>query len=241
MEISKKNLWIKRSVVITFFLLLLTGVVLLYVFFADDFAEIVKDNKTFKAWLDQFGPISRLVFVFVRAFQTVIKVIPAEPLEIGAGYAFGTWGGLLYCSLGTFIGSLVIVAFTKIFGTKMLDVFVPLDKIKNLKFLQDSKKLSATLFAVYLIPATPKDIITYLVCFTDMKLSKFFLITSIARIPSIITSTWCGSELVQENYLASAMIFGITAILAGIGLIIYRKFFLTKNNTEEEADSSAEQ
>ena len=218
---------------------MLVGIALIYVFFGDEFKEILKDNQSFKAWLYQFGPVSRLVFVFVRAFQTVIKVIPAEPLEIGAGYAFGTWGGLFYCSLGTFLGSLVIVLFTKIFGTKMLDVFVPTEKVRNLRFLRDTDKLSMTLFAIYIIPATPKDLITYLVCFTDMKISKFFLITTFARIPSIITSTWCGDALGQGSYVASIIIFAFSAVLAAIGLIIYKKCFLSKNKTKEDAEVSA--
>ena len=157
--------------------------------------DFISDTERFKGWLDSYGNLGKVIFIGIRAFQTVIKIIPAEPLEIGSGYAFGTWSGLFYCMLGTEIGSLFIITITKFFGTKAVNLFVSEEKINSLEFLQNKEKLSASLFIIYLIPGTPKDVVTYLIGITDYNIWKFLIITGIARIPSIITSTVCGAAL----------------------------------------------
>ncbi|MGN1418607.1 MAG: TVP38/TMEM64 family protein, partial [Acutalibacteraceae bacterium] len=162
--------------------------------------------------------------VTIRALQTVVKFIPAEPLEIGSGYAYGTFGGLFFCSLGTLIGSFIIIGLTKAFGVRVVNVFVSQEKINSLRFLQNKSKLSVTLLIIYLIPGTPKDVITYLIGITDYNIWKFLLITTFARIPSILTSTICGSTLEQKRYWVSALVFIGTAILGLVGLYVYNKY-----------------
>ncbi|NLA77862.1 MAG: VTT domain-containing protein [Clostridiales bacterium] len=160
-----------------------------YARYGQELLSFVRDETAFKSWLEGFKGGGAVLFVIIRAVQTVIKIIPAEPLEIGAGYVYGTWYGLLLCMLGTEIGSLIIIGFTKLFGMKMLNLFVPKNKLESLSYLRDSKKAGPLLFLIYLIPSTPKDLITYLAGFINMKTVTFMLITGIARIPSIITST----------------------------------------------------
>lgn len=211
------------GVIITTSLFILAFVVC-YIKFGSELLAFISDADRFKAWLESYGHLGKIVFVAGRALQTVVKIIPAEPLEIGSGYAFGVWGGLLYCMLGTEIGSFIIVAITKLFGMKAVNLFVSEEKINSLGFLQNKEKLSISLFIIYLIPGTPKDVITYLIGVTDYSIWKFLLLTGVARIPSIITSTICGSLLGERNYWLSAGVFIGTAVLGLIGVKLYTVF-----------------
>ena len=198
--------------------------VLCYIKFGPQVLDFISDTERFKGWLDSYGIHGKVIFIGIRAFQTVIKIIPAEPLEIGSGYAFGTWGGLFYCMLGTEIGSLFIITITKFFGTKAVNLFVSEEKINSLEFLQNKEKLSASLFIIYLIPGTPKDVVTYLIGITDYNIWKFLILTGIARIPSIITSTVCGTALGEKNYILSAVVFISTIIVGLIGIKLYSRY-----------------
>lgn len=211
------------GVIVTTSLFILAFVVC-YIKFGSELLAFISDADRFKAWLESYGHLGKIVFVAVRALQTVVKIIPAEPLEIGSGYAFGVWGGLLYCMLGTEIGSFIIVSITKLFGMKAVNLFVSEEKINSLGFLQNKEKLSISLFIIYLIPGTPKDVITYLIGVTDYNIWKFLLLTGVARIPSIITSTICGSLLGERNYWLSAGVFIGTAVLGLIGVKLYTVF-----------------
>lgn len=228
-----KNVREKRIAVLTLGSAALLTAVVCYFTLGKKLLLFLEDRAAFKEWLTGFGPFGKAVFVAVRAVQTVVKIIPGEPLEIGAGYAFGTWGGLFYCMLGTFLGSLVIIALTKKFGVKLVELFVPKKKIDSLAFLQNRKNLNATLFIIYLIPSTPKDIITYLICLTDESIPLFLLITMIGRIPSIITSTWCGASLEGEHYLGAAVIFLCTAVVGLGGGALYSRIAAGKTKQKK--------
>ncbi len=194
-----------------------------YIKYGDSIAEIFSNPESIKAFLSQFRGYDKWVFVAIRAFQTVIKIIPAEPLEIGSGFLYGTWGGMFLCLAGSMIGSFVIIALSRAFGRRIVEVFIPLEKIDELKFLKNKKRVYQTLFFIYLIPGTPKDILTYAASITNLDMKKFLLVTGIARIPSILTSTWCGEQLINQNYFMAAAMFIATAILSIVCSAVYNK------------------
>lgn len=219
---------------------LLLGVFLYcYFSYGDSIAEVFSDPEHLETFLSQFRGYDKWVFVAIRAFQTVIKIIPAEPLEIGSGYLYGTWGGMFLCILGTMLGSLVIIALSKVFGRKLVNAFIPIEKIDSLKFLQNKKRVYWTLFFIYLIPGTPKDILTYAASITNINMKKFLLITGIARIPSILTSTWCGEQLINKNYVMAAVIFVATLLLSVICSLIYNKITSAKGENKNGEDADA--
>lgn len=202
-------------------------------------AQFVKEPEEFKAWLKSFDEGNQvgsiLIFIFLRIVQTVLKLIPGEALEIAAGCAFGTWEGLLWCSVGSLIGSLIIVLLGKKYGMRLVGLFVSPEKMQSIAFLRNKKRLNITFFLLYFIPGTPKDMFTWLVCLTDENVFMFLLITAVARIPSIVTSTWCGQELVNQNYWLSAGILGGTILLGIIGGLIY-KFVLNRRKKMQETE-----
>lgn len=211
-------------------LVLLILFLVLYFTVGKSLTGFVSDTQSFKLWLDSYKGLSAAVFVFIRAFQTVIKIIPAEPLEIAAGYAFGTWGGLALCSLGSFLGSLVIVLLSRTVGMKFVSTFINEEQVKRLKIISNKRNMRLFLIVFYLIPATPKDIFTYIAGTMKMNLFEFFVITTIARIPSIITSTACGAQIEDKNYLLAAIIFIATALVSLVCTIIYKKY--SQKNTQ---------
>ncbi len=223
---SKKT---QRIAAITGLLIVASAILVCYFTLGKELVAIISDTDRFRTWLDSYGYASRLIFVAIRAVQTVVKIIPAEPLEIGSGYAFGMWGGMLWCMIGTMIGSLIIIALSKFFGTKFINLFVDESKLKSFSFLQKSSNVYAILFFIYLIPGSPKDLITYFVWMLPVKPVAFLLVTGVARIPAILTSTMCGAALGEKQYLEAGIIFGITTVLSVIGLIIYSRFEKKKN------------
>lgn len=211
----------------------------LYLTLGKELMSVISDRQIFKAWLDSFSVPANAVFVFIRAFQTVVKIIPAEPLEIGSGYVWGTFGGFFYCMLGTEIGSLVILALTRAFGVKFVRLFVDIDKINEWSFIKNSKRKYLLLFIIYLIPGTPKDIITYFIGLTDTKFLPFLLITGVARIPAIISSTYCGSSLIDNNYSLFIAVFAVISVASALGTYIGMKYMKKLKEKETCADTKS--
>lgn len=195
-----------------------------YIKYGDYLYNIFCNKDNLQAFLAQFGGFDKVAFVGIRAFQTVIKIIPAEPLEIAAGAFYGVVPGMLYCLLGSLIGTIVIVIVTKKVGRKVVNLFVPIEIIDDFSLFKDKKKMYASIFFIYIIPSTPKDLLVYAAALTDISIWKFLLITTIARIPNIIISTWCGAEFIDGNYFTAIAIFVASAILAVSLSLVYKKF-----------------
>lgn len=185
--------------------------------------EMLGDPKAFQAWVDAKGPLGRVAFIGVVALQVIIAWLPGEPLEIGAGYAFGFWEGSLLCMLGIVLGSVAVFLLVKRYGRRLIALFFPLERIDRLPLMQSPKRLTLLAFIVFMIPGTPKDILTYCVGLTPMKLRTWLLISGVARIPPVITSTLSGSALGQAQYWMAAAILAATALFSVIGLLAYRR------------------
>ena len=196
--------------------------------------SLVSEPEKFRDWVESRGILGRLIFIGMTVFQVIIALVPGEPLEIGAGYAFGAVEGTLLCVAGVTIGSLLVFGLVRRFGIRLVEVFFDTGKIKQLKFLQNEKRLDLITFIVFFLPGTPKDLLTYFVGLTDIKLSKFIFIVSVARMPSIITSTVGGSALGIKRYELAAIVFGGTVIISLLGLFIYNRICVhraKKNNS----------
>jgi len=183
----------------------------------------IDDPERFRAWVDQSGVWGRIAFVAMVFVQVIVAIVPGEPLEIAAGYAFGFLEGTLLCVIGITLASAVVFLFVKRFGIRLVRVFFSDEQIASVRFLHDQKRLIILTFLLFFIPGTPKDVMTYCVGLTDMKLSTWLLIAAFARIPSIVTSTAGGDALGGQDYRVAVIAFAVAALLALIGMLIYRR------------------
>lgn len=183
----------------------------------------------FKNYIDGFGIKGYLVALGIQMLQVFVALIPGEVVEIGTGYAFGWFGGTIICLLGVLLASSVVFIITKKAGIKVVELFVDAEKINSLRFLNSEDKLKRTVFLLFFIPGTPKDLLTYFVGLTRMSLAQFLSISMVARLPSVLTSTLVGHFAVEEQYGLSIIIFVATAAISLAGLIIYNRFIKDKH------------
>ena len=195
---------------------------LIFWFVGRPMLQFVSQPELFRDWVDGHGVFGRLAFLGMMMFQVFVAIIPGEPLEIGAGYAFGVLEGTALCLLATTLASGVIFLIVKKYGMKFVTLFVAEEKIRSLKFLRNTRRLEFIVFLLFFIPGTPKDVLTYMVGLTPMKLRVWLLITTVARIPSVVTSTVGGDALGTQEYLFAVTVFVATAAVSGLGVLLYR-------------------
>jgi len=200
--------------------------------------DTISNPEQFRVWVNLHGVAGRFAFVGMMVLQIIFAVIPGEPMEVGAGYAFGTLEGTLLCLAGAAVGSSVIFLFTKLWGNRLVEAFISREKIHSLRFMKYSRNLNFIVFFAFLIPGTPKDLMTYFIGLTSMKLKTFLILTSIARIPSVITSTITGNALGMQDYRIAAIIYSVTAAVSLIGAIAYRRISKRYRQGKKEKSGS---
>ncbi len=193
--------------------------------------RFVSEPDKFRQWVQGHGILGELAFIGMMLFQVVIAFVPGEPLEIGAGYAFGAIKGTVLCEIGITLGSIIVFALVRRFGIRFAEIFFSHEKIHSLRFLKNKKRRNILTFLVFFLPGTPKDLLTYFAGLTDIKLSHFLLMTSVARLPSVVTSTVGGNALGGEDYTFAVIVFSLTLVLSGAGLMIYN--FIQKRRNKK--------
>ena len=200
---------------------LLSGAVFWFV--GKPLLAFVSEPEKFRLWVDSHGLWGRLAFLGMMLLQIFVAIIPGEPLEIGAGYAFGAVEGTLLCLLGAGIGSCLVFLFVRRFGVKAVEVFIPQEKIASLKFLQNTRRVYLFMTVVFLLPGTPKDALCYCAGLTSIRFSHFLVISSICRLPSVITSVVGGNALGSGDWQAAIWIFLVTMAVSILGLLLYNR------------------
>lgn len=185
--------------------------------------RMAKEPAQFHAWVDRSGILGRLLFVGMVFLQVIVALIPGEPLELAAGYAFGAVEGTILSMAGILLGSWVIFSAVRRFGPKFAEVFFPEKELKRLSFLKNPRKAKVLAFILMTIPGTPKDLLSYFAGLTPLTLKQWLSIVVIARIPSLVTSTVSGGAAGEKNYILAGIMLGITLLLSGIGMLYYRK------------------
>ena len=180
-----------------------------------------ENGNILRDFIDQNPFISAIIMVAICTVQVIIAFIPGEVVEVAAGYAFGAWWGAVLCTVGITVGSVIAIMLTRRFGRKLVEAFYPKEKLDSMPILSDEKKRNAIVAILFLIPGTPKDLLTYILGLTEMSIPAYLLLTTLCRFPSIIMSTLSGDAMGEQKWMTALWFFIITGVLSGTGYLIY--------------------
>lgn len=184
--------------------------------------RFASEPERFRQWVNDNGLWSRFAYIGMMLLQIVIAVLPGEPFEIAAGYAFGAVEGTLLCVAASTLGSLTVFLLVRRFGVPLVEIFFTEDKLRSIRFLKTTPKRDFIFFIIFMIPGTPKDLLCYFAGLTDIKFTVWLLICSLGRLPAIVTSTVGGDALGTSNYWFAAIVFAVTLAISIVGLLVYK-------------------
>ncbi len=190
----------------------------------------------FKNKIQNSGILGFFMLLGLQLAQIIIAIIPGEPLEIIAGMCYGPVGGTLFILFSAFLCSSIIFFAVRKLGRNFVCEFFDtkkIEKIEKSKIFNNPKTFQRILFILFLVPGTPKDLITYIAGLFPIEPLKFILIATFGRIPSIVSSTIAGAYLIEGKWQVSILAYGITFLVVGISALLYK--LLAKDAEAEEA------
>lgn len=173
--------------------------------------------------LESLGIGGWIAFLGIQVIQVVVAMIPGEPIEILAGILYGPLWGTLTCMLGIFIGSIIVYLLVRKLGMPIVSIFIDPEKFQNLRILQDERRFERIAFLLFFIPGTPKDLLTWAAGLIHIRPLRFFILSTIARLPSILTSTLAGTTLLSGDFSTTVLIFVVTGCISMVGLWVHKK------------------
>lgn len=175
-------------------------------------------QKEFSDWVSSLGIWGWLVVLGIQILQIVIAFIPGGAVEIIAGALYGTLGGLFVCLVGCLIASAFVFSLTRKFGMPLLYRFFGKEKVEGFTFLKDSRRIESVTFILFLIPGTPKDMLTYVAGVSSIRMSSFLLISMFARIPAMALTLMVGVNMGDGNWGMAIGLFALTAVIGLVGI-----------------------
>ena len=209
-----------KQLVVLCSLIIISALIMFFV--GKPMIDFVSNAEEFRLWVETKGWYGRIIFLAMLIFQVVFAFIPGGIFEIAGGYAFGAVEGTILSIIGTTLGSAIAFSIVKKYGLKFALIFFSKEKLDSVRFIHNKSKLYLLVFIAYIIPGTPKDLLCYVAGLTDIKLSKWLIISSLARIPAITFSTIGGNAVGTAKYSFAILIFAIILFAALIGIIVYR-------------------
>ena len=232
---KKKSVRVGVIILTCVVILLITAVCALI---TGPFIKSIDKPEEFREWIDSHGVFGVLTYIGMVVLQIIAAVIPGEPFEIAAGYAFGTVRGTLFCMIAEGIGSMIVLLLVRKFGVKLAECIFSKEKYESVRFLKASKSKLIIFTLVFIMPGTPKDLLCYYAGLTDMNLGVLAAVCFFGRFPTIITSVIGGSALGEKNYVFAVIVFAATALISLGGILLYNIINGRKTDEEKENDSA---
>ncbi len=185
-------------------------------------------NEELREQLMGLGFWGYMTVGFLSMLQVVCTVIPAEPIQVLAGLAFGFPVGLLCCTIGVLAGNTVIYGLYRSFGNKLRAYFV-----KNLSFdfekAANSTRITAVIFLLYFLPAIPYGMICFFAAAVGMKYPRYITVTLLGAIPSICIGVGLGNMTLMASWVLSLCVFLVIVALL-ILVSVKREWIFAKVN-----------
>ena len=181
----------------------------------------------------QHSGLKGLILLFgLQIAQIFLFVLPGEPLEILAGMCYGEVGGTVFILVSVAITTAVIFFLVRKYGRKFIYEICDqekIEKLENSKYFKNTKNLEYTLIILFMIPGTPKDLLVYLGGLLPIKPKRFILIATLARFPSIISSTLAGANMMKAKWITMILVYIIPLLIAIIVISIMKQVEKRKN------------
>ena len=238
---AKKRLKKRKIFTALAFIALLVGLAF-FLFSGDNrevLLELVNENLTrdeIQETLRKLGFKGYFTIGILSMLQVILTFLPAEPVQMMAGVAFGLWRGGLICLAGAFVGNTIIFILYKNYGDKMEDFFV-----KNAEFdfdaARNSPKIALIVFILYFLPAIPYGLICIFTASLNAKYPKYIILTTLGSIPSILIGVGLGHIAIASSWIVSICVFAVIIVLLVLMYIFKKALFKKVNDFMKKQNS----
>lgn len=216
----RKRIRINRKTVIKFaivgiLILALLGYLAWDIIAHGPLMTLLSSRDQLVAAMNSLGPLAPLLYISLQILQVVVAPIPGQVVGSVGGFLFGHWG-ILWTSIGSVIGFWLVFSIARHFGRPLLEKIFKKAALDKFDFIINAKGAALIIFAIFLLPGFPDDIICYIAGLTQLSMKKLMTIAILGRFPTIVLTNFIGAGLGENNLglVAAASVLGV--IILGI-------------------------
>jgi uncharacterized membrane protein YdjX (TVP38/TMEM64 family) len=191
--------------------------------------DFFENTEQIRDYVKSWGAWAPLAFAAIQALQVVVSPIPGEITGLVGGFLFGTLRGLVYSTIGLTFGSTIAFLAARVIGQPLVNLVISRETVSKFMHLTE-RRGAGVIFVLFIIPGFPKDILSYLLGLSPMRLLTFIIVCGLGRVPGTILLSSIGSAIYAESWV-SLTIF--STISMGVVVFLYLKRKVIKRWVEK--------
>lgn len=164
--------------------------------------------------MSELGPFAPLLYIVIQIIQVVVAPIPGQIVGGVGGFLFGYWG-ILWTTIGSLIGFWLVFLIARKFGRPLIEKIFKKPAVDKFDFIINAKGAALIIFAVFLLPGFPDDLICYVAGLTKLSIRKLLLISILGRFPAIVLTNYIGMGIGGNIGLVVALSL-VTVVIVGL-------------------------
>jgi uncharacterized membrane protein YdjX (TVP38/TMEM64 family) len=189
--------------------------------------RLASDPKKMRLFVRSRGGMGFAAFLGIQILQGFLP-IPLELTTIAGGYIFGKVQGCAIAVCAVLISTSVIFMATKIFGGRLVDLFIPPQRRKKVRWFRNEKVRDTVTVLIFLIPGTPKRLFVFTAGLVPQDFKRFLFLSTAARVPALLICSFGGGALGNGDYHLGVALLVTAALLAAGGFAVYRSLVRQK-------------
>lgn len=201
----------------------LIAILVIYLFwdvvYSGPLTSLLSNQENLVKSVQSFGPFAPLLYIVFQIIQTVVAPIPGQIVGSVGGFLFGAWG-ILWTTIGSLIGCWIVFALARKFGRPLLEKIFKKSIVAKFDFILEADGASLILFAIFLLPGFPDDVVCYLAGLTKVPIPKLMLIVALGRLPTNIITNFIGAGI--NTNLPLVIVASVFSVLA-LGIAVWQR------------------
>lgn len=226
-QLARKRLSRSTKIKLAVTIIVAAAIVLYLIFdvvFHGPLTSLLVNRDQLVQSVESWGAFAPLLYMLLQIMQTVVAPIPGQVVGSVGGFLFGTWG-IVWTAIGTLIGCYIVFRLARRFGRPLLEKIFKPSVIEQFDFILNSKSTSLILFAIFLLPGFPDDLVCYLAGMTQLSIRRLMVILILGKLPTIILTNFLGAGL-SDNL---GLVAGLSVIMVMLlGLAIWKREFIMR-------------
>lgn len=181
------------------------------------------DEQALSVYLTSQGRLrSYLTLWFLSFVQVLSLVIPAMPVQLAAGLAYGTWKGFITSFSASALANMSVYLLARRLSRLIVRLAADSPKLTaHLNSIRNSRDPWFYTILAFITPGLPNGIIPYAAANAGMKPLQFAAAICISLpVPTLLTCL-AGSFLLSGNWAATVLIEA--GLFACVGLLFYKR------------------
>lgn len=192
------------------------------IYFGEYLAAVFDSPESVRAWVLDFGRAAPLAFFGLQVVQVLLAPLNDFVINLAGGFLFGPWLGFALNYAGWILGAAVVFLLSRTVGVRFVRLFVREERLAQYDRLLSRGRY--VLFALFLLPGPPDDLLVYLAGLSrSISFRTFLWMVVVSKIPGKLVTSFMGSDVARLSVSSLSVFLYVVFIVGSLLVVVWQR------------------